>query len=85
MQYLVKERKAKEKMDGFGEKTWRWLEQGSEMKMTESYGEDFQAVVTPNRKKPKEEVAVATAHYIQVWLARGECNRACNFICYCFL
>ena len=37
------------------EKFWRWLEQGRETKLTESYGEDFRAVATPNREKPKEE------------------------------
>ena len=26
-----------------------------EMKLTESYGEDFRAVATPNKEKPKEE------------------------------
>ena len=39
----------------WSEKSWRWLEQGRETKLTESYGEDFRAVATPNREKPKEE------------------------------
>ena len=46
------------KMDGFGERRheeWRWLDQGRETKLTEPYGEDFRAVATPNREKPKKK------------------------------
>ena len=39
----------------WSEKSWRWLEQGRETKLTEFYGEDFRAVATPNKEKPKNE------------------------------
>ena len=56
-QYLVKEREEGQREDGWiwRGKTWRWLEQGRETKLTESYGEDFRTVATPNRKKRKEK------------------------------
>ena len=45
------------KEDGWiwSEKSWRWLKQGRETKLTQSYGEDFRAVATPNSKTPKED------------------------------
>ena len=39
----------------WSEKSWRWLEQGRETKLTQSYEEDFRTVATSNREKPKEK------------------------------
>ena len=64
---LVKERKAKEKKDEFGERRHGdSVREDMEMqrrhggarerdKLTKSYRENFRAVATPNREKPKEE------------------------------
>ena len=54
---LPGKREKGQREDGWiwSEKSWRWLKQGRETKLTESFGEDFRAVTTPKRKKPKEE------------------------------
>ena len=42
-------------MDGFGERRHGDGWSKGETKLTKSYGENFRAVATPNREKPKEE------------------------------